>query len=277
MPEGVDLGFLGEQLGPLPVWAWGVAVVGGLGIGYVVNTRMADSGGGGGEPDQDQDRGGPAGRPMGATPGAIFAPGPGGQRQQIERELSTNPEWHSAALDYLIDQHGADPTTADQALSRYLGGQALTETHAGLVGKSLGEFGRPPDGAPSLKRKPDESTSPPDPEPDPDPAPSPSPSPSPPPQPAPDPEPTPAPPPPPPDPEPQLPQYLQKGSTQFGVEIACDITVFFTGPTSGKGTTKKVGYAKGNPVELIKRTIPSGTVKQVHGCVPHSVVQSWAS
>lgn len=147
--EGVS-GFLSQQWGPLPVWGWGVAMAGGLGVGYLVLTNFGDVGGGG-ESDRPQRRGR---RPV-ATEGALAAPGAGGTTGQVDARtgFTTNSQWHREALDWLVDDRGSDPVAADTALSRYLSGQALTEQGANLIGAALTEFGRPPQGAPTIRRR----------------------------------------------------------------------------------------------------------------------------
>lgn len=157
---------LTAEIGPLPVWAWGIAIAGGLGVGWLIQRSMAESGAeGAGEPSEPGDdlpaTQGPIGLPGG--PGTAGA-GPILPEEQIGGGGPTNnPEWRAAGVDFLIAQ-GVAGTTADAALGRYLGGQELTAAQAELVDQVLAELGSPPDGAPSPQVGE---------EPDPDPGPSP--------------------------------------------------------------------------------------------------------
>lgn len=163
---------LTREVGPLPVWGWGVAVVGGLGVGYVVQRsfQSATTGGGGGDGgDQGAvDPGGPTGD-LSGTQGSVGLPGGPAQRDEPSGP-TTNRQWRSFSLTWAMD-NGHDPVDVETALGRYLAGQRVTETGAGIIRGVLRHVGRPPEGAPTLKTgrgdgSGDDST---DPDPDPEP------------------------------------------------------------------------------------------------------------
>lgn len=186
---------LTAEIGPLPVWAWGVAIAGGLGVGWLIQRQMnADGGGEAPEPSEPGDD-------LPPTQGAIGLPGgqAGAGRAPIlpEEQVgtggpTTNPEWRAAGIDVLM-RDGVAGTTADRALGRYLTGQQLTQAQAGHVDRVLAELGSPPEGTPPPRIAADEPDPDPDPEPEPEPEPEPQPAPEPTPEPEPEPEPTPEP------------------------------------------------------------------------------------
>lgn len=62
---------LTEQIGPLPVWAWGVAIIGGLGVGWVIQmqrTASTDAPSSDGEPAGGRQRGSATRQPIGGQP-----------------------------------------------------------------------------------------------------------------------------------------------------------------------------------------------------------------
>lgn len=93
-----DLGVLDEQIGPLPVWAWAVAAVAGIGVGWWVLSNFP-SGSGEAEGEPDREPVGQAPSSLSGTEGARQAPGAGGEFQIIGdprpsagRDESTDPE-----------------------------------------------------------------------------------------------------------------------------------------------------------------------------------------
>jgi len=210
---------LTQELGPLPVWAWGVAIVGGLGVGWYIQQRRAADMAAAGEESQQQTEQQAAAEAeqsgLPATQGALALPGGGGAgagmapvlpEEQTGGELSDNPAWRSAGVEHLAGE-GVSGTAADRALGRYLAGQRLTQDQANLVDRAITVLGTPPSPVPAPQIGPeptpeDPPASGPDPDPEPPPPdPAPSQSPAPPPT-------TPEPPPPappepaPPDPDP---------------------------------------------------------------------------
>lgn len=162
---------LSKDIGPLPVWGWGVAIAGGLGVGYLVRRQMGGSlsGGDSGEEEPPPEEGRQSG-PLGATQGPVRLPGaPGGQGSTTSRpRAATNPEWKRRAVQW-ASEAGFGSLETDIALARYLGGQVLTQEQATIVDSVLSHFGTPPEGAPSAQVRPpgegqDETTDPPDPE-----------------------------------------------------------------------------------------------------------------
>jgi hypothetical protein len=128
--SGLDLG---RQIGPLPLGAWLGVGAGGLGIAYVINRRQPSSslvpvaergvGEGGGQFIYDP--------PQSGSPGG----------SDIEM---TNEVWSRQALNWLISQ-GHDPTTADNALRKYLRSENLSVRENALINLVLLRFGAPPE------------------------------------------------------------------------------------------------------------------------------------
>ena len=246
-------GTLTQEIGPLPVWAWGVAIAGGLGVGwYIQSRRTADMAAAGAESDQQasEQAGAEAARDgLPTTQGALALPGGGSQGAGMAPVLpeeqtgggttSTNSDWRSAGVQHLTGA-GVSSTEADAALGRYLAGQRITQAQSELVDRAIGELGTPPEpvpppevgpppqeSEPPSQGEPEPSPEPPS-EPDPappQPAPEPpqSPEPSPDPAPAPEPEPDPAPAPTP-DPGPPEATTLDRDHPDWNPHAIVDMT-----------------------------------------------------
>lgn len=135
---------LQRQVGPLPLWAWLLAVGGGVGLAYV-GRRSGVLG--------SSSRSTPApvvvepDLPASGRSGAIVLPGGTLVDDGGPATPSTNDEWRAAALRRLTSE-GMGAFAVDQALGRYLQGLPLTAAQRNIVDRSLLVIGPPPDGAP---------------------------------------------------------------------------------------------------------------------------------
>lgn len=126
---------LTKQVGPLPVGAWGIVIVGALGMAYMFNKGQA--GGSGSE-----------GEVLLAEPGV----GTGGGQFVYEEPTKVTPDpveqtnaaWITKAWSYLISK-GNNPTVVGTALNKYINGESLTSTEQGLVDLAIAGVGVPPE------------------------------------------------------------------------------------------------------------------------------------
>ncbi|MGH7551511.1 MAG: hypothetical protein ACREMQ_00610, partial [Longimicrobiales bacterium] len=131
---------LGRQVGPLPLGAWIGIVVGGLGIGYLIN--------------QSQNK------PQ-AVP--LVDQGVGAGMQQLIETPPINvspstPEldnaaWGRNAVNWLVSQNH-DQGVADNAVRKYLQAQALTAQEQAMLNLVLVRFGAPPEPLPPVDQPP---------------------------------------------------------------------------------------------------------------------------
>lgn len=139
------VGSLNHKLGPLPVWAWGLA--GGLlfGVVYYLHKKKADAAAASASQLANQSaftslgsssNGGDAGE-LATTGGSS---GLGGSATG-----TSLAQWAANAVNWLIGQ-GANPSDATNALSAYINGQTLTPDQSTLVNQALSNFGAPPSG-----------------------------------------------------------------------------------------------------------------------------------
>lgn len=141
---------LTRELGPLPVWGWGVAIVGGVGIGIVLNRRRSSPTPV--APDTEATFMAPSLSAF-PSPGAYGTGGAIGistgvvPTEPSGPTISNNREWRAAALRSLVSQ-GMDSLAVDQALGRYLEGRSLTTAQQAIVAEALRRHGLPPDPAP---------------------------------------------------------------------------------------------------------------------------------
>lgn len=123
---------LTKQVGPLPVGAWGVVIVGALGMAYMFNKGQSAT------PDES----------LLAEPGV----GVGGGQFVYDPPTSVTPEtpeatnivWQGKAWSYLISK-GHNPSQVGTALSKYLSGESLSSVEQGLVDQALLAIGVPPE------------------------------------------------------------------------------------------------------------------------------------
>lgn len=119
-----DLGVLDEQIGPLPVWAWAIAAVAGIGVGWWVlsNFPTGSEGEADGDGEGEPERGSTQRRQssLAATGGALSAPGAGGEFQIIGdprpnagSDESTDPPDPEPSPDKLAARIDAGSRTAE--------------------------------------------------------------------------------------------------------------------------------------------------------------------
>jgi hypothetical protein len=132
---------LGKQVGPLPLGAWLGIVVGGLGIGYLINRSQSK----GPEPQLLAESGvGTGGQQL------IYEPPQTVTGVETEK---TNLSWGRDATNWLITQ-GQDSYNADLAIRKYLTGEPLTVPEKAMLGLVLARFGAPPEALPTTDPTP---------------------------------------------------------------------------------------------------------------------------
>lgn len=67
---------------------------------------------------------------------------------EVRAIINTNPEWYTAAIDYLVTTGGFDFVFASVTLGKFLARRQLTEQEANLVQAAKGAVGEPPQGGP---------------------------------------------------------------------------------------------------------------------------------
>lgn len=143
---GLDLG---KQVGPLPLGGWIVVVAGGLGIGYMINRRMASA------PTEDPSSQQLTETGVGLGGGQmIYDPPSSGSGSDV---IETNASWGRKAIQHLIAMN-YDANTADSAINKYLTGRARTTAEKAMVALVLATLGPPPESVPVVE---DEPTAPP--------------------------------------------------------------------------------------------------------------------
>ena len=145
---------LTREVGPLPVWGWGVALVGGVVVGRAVSRQFAGSGSGSGGPAPDglgsvggAGASGYVGGAVGLPSAAQYAPDPWVAGYQW------NIEWRAAAIARLTATGEYSALAVDGALAAYLDGRPLTTAQAAIIEVALQTIGGPP--VPPLLRPPD--------------------------------------------------------------------------------------------------------------------------
>lgn len=165
---------IGREVAGMPVWAWAVAIAGGIGVSWYIrqqgDAEPADSDDDDGPLPEQQPAGG------GATQATLTVP-PRAQSSDTadDDEPDSNAEWVAAAVDLAIDR-GESPSRAQTIAQRVVTGQPLPAGTRDTVDIILSALGAPPDGAPSIRFAPREPE--PDPEPDDDAEPEPEPEPT---------------------------------------------------------------------------------------------------
>ena len=133
---------LKKNLGPLPVWAWGV-ILGALIAAYIWFGNSKSS-----EPESN-DTGESSGKGVGdAIDGAFRIGGAwngnyGGEGDSKDDSMDTNVAWGFRAVAALVSD-GISPIAAQQAIGNYLDGEALTADQGALVDKAIRAIGQPP-------------------------------------------------------------------------------------------------------------------------------------
>lgn len=139
---------LTNDIGPLPVWAWGLAGGAGIGLGLWWRRRTATATG-------------PRTAAPTIVPGEVlFSPAAGGVSGSAsgglvsggtvtEPSQATNNDWRRRALAIAIEQ-GYTATTADTILSLYFDGEPLTADQQKLLDIVIPSLGLPPD-PPSIR------------------------------------------------------------------------------------------------------------------------------
>ena len=182
---------LTREVGPLPVWGWVVAGVGGAGLGLLITRSFGSSSGPGGPaPSGGSAVGGSGSAPMfgagsGYVGGSVGLPSAAGYATDPAADgYGSNNEWRAAALDRLVASGNYAAYEVNEALGRFLGSRQLTPDQQAIIEEALQTIGGPPvppmlapDEIPAPTYAPSESPSQPAPTPAPAPA-APAPSPS---------------------------------------------------------------------------------------------------
>ena len=139
---------LGKQVGPLPLGAWAVAIIGGVGVAYYINRRQAAAAAN----DAIQSAADPSasaayqegaqGGPGNDTPAGVGNTGNAPLPPQ-DGPIRTNAQWRVAAIRALIVA-GNPPLASANAVQRYLAGKPLNHAQQGLVNQAIGLVGPPP-------------------------------------------------------------------------------------------------------------------------------------
>jgi hypothetical protein len=136
---------INAKVAGLPYWGWGVAIVGGIGVAYMVNKQSpAES-----EPSYDdpysyEGTGTTADYPYPGG-GAVYVPG--SPAQDVDYGSIgpiNNAAWEREALAALIEI-GYPPLAAQRALSRFMTSRDLTDDEREMVDRALRAIGPPPD------------------------------------------------------------------------------------------------------------------------------------
>lgn len=134
---GPDLGgMLGQKVGPLPLGVWIAAVVGGIGIAYVVRRR--------GEDEEPAEPYVPDGTVIGQPNGVGQDGGDDDEpADDLDVDPQTNEQWGRMAIRRMMAR-GYDPSLVDSAVRNYLAGETLSVTERALIAETLVVVGPPP-------------------------------------------------------------------------------------------------------------------------------------
>jgi hypothetical protein len=133
----VKLPVIGDVKTPW-IWFATALVVGIVGYAYWMRARGAEAPGEVLPEDIPQDR-----QPPPTVVGAEdFDTG------EVRAIINTNPEWYTAAVEYLVGTGGFDFTFTTVTLGKFLARRELTEAEANLVQAAKGAVGEPPQGGP---------------------------------------------------------------------------------------------------------------------------------
>lgn len=146
-----DLGILAKQIGPLPAGGWLIVIAGGLGIGYVINRNMARNAAASEDTSSTQLTESGVGGGGGQF---IYDPPQSGSE---ETTPETNATWGVKVKNWLIaPPQSIAPTEADNAVRKYLAGQALSPAEKAIINIALTRFGVPPEYIPPVEQPEDE-------------------------------------------------------------------------------------------------------------------------
>ena len=138
-----------EDIGPLPVWAWG-ALLGGITVLWMYFSRRS------GQVDTPPvspdttglvDLGNAGEAPSGTSAGGSSA-APAPDPASGTSRFGDNFAWETAGVAFLVTS-GVSPLSAQQALEAYLNGKQLTSSQGTIVGKVVAQLGLPPEGSPA--------------------------------------------------------------------------------------------------------------------------------
>lgn len=159
--KALNSSFFQKKLGPLPAWVW---IGGALLVWYFLIEKKGGSllGSGSATPNQQTDPAGNIGTIDPATGYVYGTPedlaalassnagitppasgGGGGGTTGGAQTYADNTAWASAAINYLVAS-GVDPTTANEAVTEYLAGQALTTEEQADINLAIQAVGSPP-------------------------------------------------------------------------------------------------------------------------------------
>lgn len=158
MPETSTkgFGFLGNKVGPLPLWVW---IAAGIVVYYYMSKKNSTAAAAGANQQTD-----PAGNIGSIDPATGYVYGTpedtaalaanngtgsssGGSTDTStspgQRTFTDNNTWGIAAVNYLVSL-GVDASAANQAITLYLGSQSLTTQQQAMVNEAIQALGAPP-------------------------------------------------------------------------------------------------------------------------------------
>lgn len=175
MPETQtgSFGFLGQKVGPFPLFVW---MAGGIGVWYLffrpktATGTTADTG-------VDPSTGQPYASELASSQQQLADLQTQAQATGGQHGFQDNQQWSVAAINYLTST-GDDPAQANEAIQQYLNGQQLTPQQQSLVSLAISVLGAPPSppgptGTPPGQVAQPPGVSPPPPSPSPKPSPGP--------------------------------------------------------------------------------------------------------
>lgn len=139
---------LGKQVGPLPLGAWVVVVLGGVGIAYYARQNNM-------EPEPAVDTGGQPGVGDGTVGGWVpNTPATGGTETPSP---TNNEEWAYRAKQHLLAKN-YPATTANSAIDKFVAGLQLSVQEYAMVGVAIAAIGAPPQTLPQGTNPPPNPT-----------------------------------------------------------------------------------------------------------------------
>lgn len=145
---GLDLG---KQVGPLPLGMWLLVGGGGLFVAYKVNKGIANRAA---TPDPSTQQLTETGVGTGGNQ-LVYDP----PQSASTTDTATNDSWGRNVTNWLVST-GTDPTAADQAVRKYLAGNALSLTERAMLNLAIAQFGVPPQSLPPGEEQPDPDPAP---------------------------------------------------------------------------------------------------------------------